>query len=254
MTYRDLYKNKNITMWVDLSTHCNAACPQCHRTNPNGLGKADWLDLRQWSLQQFQQVFPQTVMQNVGSFDFCGTWGDPVMNKDLLEICKYIIDNSKSSININTNGSIRDEEWWWDLGSYCKDRLNVVFAIDGSTQDIHSRYRQLTSLNKILLNMSTVAYTTANCSVFTVLFKHNQDDLTNIARLSKSHGAKRIIYIESNRFENNNKSTFVSNGEQQILEKTTLNRNILDIVCNKYRTLSNDTINELEQVLNVGQH
>ena len=251
MTYNDLYKNKNITMWVDLSTYCNAACPQCHRTNPNGLGKADWLDLRQWSLQQFQQVFPQTVMQNVSSFDFCGTWGDPVMNKDLLDICKYIIDNSESSITINTNGSIRDEEWWWDLGSYCRDRLTAVFAIDGSTQEIHSHYRQSTSLDKVLTNMSAVAYATANCKVFTVLFKHNQDDIINIARLSKSYGAKRITYIESNRFENHNKSIFVTNDREEALEKTTLDRKVLDVVCNKHIPLTNIAIGELEYLLNV---
>lgn len=250
MTYKDLYKNKNITMWVDLSTYCNAACPQCHRTNPNGLGKADWLDLRQWSLQQFQQVFPNNIMQNINAFDFCGTWGDPVMNKDLLEICKYIIDTSESTITINTNGSIRDEDWWWELGSYCKDRLTVVFAIDGSTQDIHSHYRQLTSLDKVLVNMSAVAYATANCKVFTVLFKHNQDDIVNIAKLSKSHGAKRITYIESNRFENIDNTTFVNNGRHQLLERTTLDRNVLDVICNKHIALTNTSIGELEQHLN----
>lgn len=251
MTYKDLYKNKNIIMWVDLSTYCNAACPQCHRTNPNGLGKADWLDLRQWSLQQFQQVFPQTVMQNVSSFDFCGTWGDPVMNKDLLDICKYIIDNSESSITINTNGSIRDEEWWWDLGSYCRDRLTAVFAIDGSTQEIHSHYRQLTSLDKILTNMSVVAYAAANCKVFTVLFKHNQHDIVNIARLSKSYGATRITYSESNRFDNGSKTMFVYNGKEQLLEKTTLNKNILNALCNKNTLLTNPVITEMEHLLNV---
>lgn len=251
MTYNDLYKNKNITMWVDLSTYCNAACPQCHRTNPNGLGKADWLDLRQWSLQQFQQVFPQTVIQNIDAFDFCGTWGDPVMNKDLLEICKHIIDNSESTITINTNGSIRDEEWWWDLGSYCRDRLTVVFAIDGSTQDIHSQYRQLTSLDKILANMSAVAYATANCKVFTVLFKHNQDDIVNIAKVSKSYGAKRITYIESNRFENNDEYVFVNNGRRHSLEKTTLDRRVLNVVCNKNIPLTTVAISELEHLLNV---
>lgn len=250
MTYKDLYKNQNIIMWIDLSTYCNAACPQCHRTNPDGLGKADWLDLRQWSLLQFQQIFPEKNMRNISSFDFCGTWGDPVMSKDLLEICKYIIDNSKSTITINTNGSIRDEDWWWDLAYYCKGRLTVVFAIDGSTQEIHSHYRQLTSLDKILANMSVVAYAAANCKIFTVLFKHNQHDIINIAKLSKSHGGGSITYMESNRFETTDTSTFVNSAGPQVLEKTTLDKRTLQAICNKNLLLNNATISEMEQMLN----
>ena len=30
---------KNLHVFLDVSTYCNAGCPQCHRTNPEGLGK-----------------------------------------------------------------------------------------------------------------------------------------------------------------------------------------------------------------------
>jgi len=35
--YKTLYDTDQISMWLDLSTYCNAACPQCHRTDANGL-------------------------------------------------------------------------------------------------------------------------------------------------------------------------------------------------------------------------
>lgn len=247
MTYNDLFANKNIIMWVDLSTYCNAACPQCHRTNPTTLEKVDWLQLDQWSLDRFITTFPKSIMANISSFDFCGTWGDPIMNKDIMEICKYVIDNSNSLITINTNGSIRDEDWWWELGSYCKERLTIVFAIDGSTQNIHSHYRQNTFLEKILANMSAAAYATANCKVFTVLFKHNQDDIINIAKISKMYGAKTISIIQSNRFELGPKTRFLNN---QTLEKTTLPQTLIDAICNKNLHLTHNTIHDLEQILN----
>jgi len=97
--------------------------------------------------------------------------------------------------------------------------------------------------------MSTVAYASVNYNDLSVLGKHNQDDIINIARLSKSFGAKRITYIESNRFENGGKSEFVNNGVQQVLEKTTLDRALLDVICNKNIPLTNVAIGELEQML-----
>ena len=54
MTYNKLYKDKKLKAWIDLSTYCNAACPQCHRTDPRTSNKVDWLPLIQWSLEEFK--------------------------------------------------------------------------------------------------------------------------------------------------------------------------------------------------------
>ena len=157
MTYRDLYQKRGLIMWLDLSTYCNASCPQCHRTNPDGLGKSDWLELVQWSLADFEKMFSVETMSHIKGFDICGTWGDPMMNKDIFEICSYIIKNSEAKIIINTNGSMRSDEWWWNLSVLCKRRLKVIFTVDGSTQEIHSLYRQNTNLKTILSNIQTLS-------------------------------------------------------------------------------------------------
>ena len=47
-----MYKLKKIDVFLDISTFCNAGCPQCHRTNPDGLEKADWLPLINWSFER----------------------------------------------------------------------------------------------------------------------------------------------------------------------------------------------------------
>ena len=61
--------------WIDLTTYCNAGCPQCHRTNPNGLGKVDWLPLVQWKLEEFKQAWPVESLNTISKFEICGTWG-----------------------------------------------------------------------------------------------------------------------------------------------------------------------------------
>lgn len=110
-----MYKLKKLDVFLEISTFCNAGCPQCHRTNPNGLDKADWLPLVNWSIEQFKKVFPPESMHLYKQMDICGSWGDPVMNKDIFQIIEYITSH-KVWVNMSTNGSIRDEEWWFDLG------------------------------------------------------------------------------------------------------------------------------------------
>lgn len=221
-TYSDLFQDNDLKMWIDLSTYCNAACPQCHRTNPDGLGKAKWLPLIQWSLEDFKKIYPPHLISKVRAFDICGTWGDPVMCKDIAEICYYIIENSKATIAIFTNGSFRNADWWWMLGAKCKDRLVVTFDVDGSTQEIHQLYRQKTNLKLILENMEALSDTPAFIRVFTVIFKHNQHDLYNIAKLVKDNGAYSIYYVASNRFHRKGISTFpfTVNGQEQELVKS----------------------------------
>ena len=53
-----MYKLKKLDVFLEISTFCNAGCPQCHRTNPDGLDKADWLPLVNWSIEQFKKVYP----------------------------------------------------------------------------------------------------------------------------------------------------------------------------------------------------
>ena len=221
--YNTQYEKKKLGMWLDLTTYCNAKCPQCHRTNADGLEKADWLPLIQWSFEEFKNMFPPKTLQHINHFDICGTWGDPIMNKDIFKIVEYIIENSSAHVLINTNGSFRNGDWWWDLGLLGGKRITVMWAVEGVTQEQHSMYRQDTSLELVLENMESFSLAGGLSQVFTVTFKHNEKDLYNIATLVKEHGAEDIFFVQSNRFYENNKFKFIDkSGMEKFLEKTTL--------------------------------
>ena len=156
-----MYRPFELEVFVDLSTLCNAGCPQCHRTSTdNKLKKINWLPLLQWSLEDFQKAFPPDCLDKISQFSICGTWGDPVMNKDIMRIIEYIVKtNPKIFINLDTNGSIRDEQWWWELGLVAGKSLRVIFAVDGTTQEMHEKYRRFTNLDKVLKNMQAISET-----------------------------------------------------------------------------------------------
>ena len=218
------YSNKESVIFFELTTHCNAGCPQCHRTNRDGLGKAEWIPLKQWTLDKFKKAFPPEALDNIKCMEFCGTWGDPMMCKDVFEITEYILNESNANVLFNTNGSIRNPDWWWKFGLLGRERITVMWAIDGVTQDQHSLYRQDTNLQTVLDNMETFTAAGGISQVFTVVFKHNEKDIYNLASLVKEKGAQDIFYVPSNRFKrDSNKFEFIDKvGELKFLEKSSL--------------------------------
>lgn len=200
MTLLEAYHNNKIKINVEISSMCNARCPQCDRTNIQ-TGKAEeWIGEEYWTLDDFRHCFPPDVISHIKKFVICGKNGEPVSNPEFREICGYIIDNSKAKIAVNTNGSLKTEDWWWNLGVKCGDRLTMTFAIDGCTQEMHEHYRVNTDLEKILNNMNTLAATPANIETFTVLFKHNIDHYEEIKQMCLDNGSTHHKHIESTRF------------------------------------------------------
>ena len=188
------------TVDIAITNYCNARCPQCHSTNPNGLGAMDWLPMTSWSLEDFTKMFPKESLDDIEEYSFCGTWGDPMMAKDIEKICHYIMDNSKAKILITTNGSIRDEDFYWRLGVRCGTRLSIVFDIDGTTEEMHQKYRRGASLEKVLKNMNTLSQTPATALSQSIIFKHNQDYKKDISKLAKDNGSENHEFCNSNRF------------------------------------------------------
>lgn len=213
--------DKSLVAWVDLSTYCNAACPQCHRTDLNGLDKVDWLPLTQWTLQEFIEAFPLKDIRKYKRFEICGTWGDPLMCKDILEICKYIVENSNAWIQLNTNAGMRDEEFYWDLGILTRNRMQLIFDIEGITQEMHSHYRRKVELEKVKSNIQNFTAAGGNALAHVIVFKHNENHLYEI--LDMCYNELQVtdhIIQPSNRFHKEGKQIFIDeNGNEAILEE-----------------------------------
>lgn len=217
------YVNRDLVAWIDLSTYCNAGCPQCHRTNPNGLNKVDWLPLVQWSIEEFKQAFSPEDMKSIKRFEICGTWGDPFMAKDIFEISKYIIENSRSRIQINTNGGMRDDEFWWEYGLLTRGRAQVIFDIEGINQEMHSHYRRKVDFEKLKSHVQNFTAAGGNAMAHVILFKHNEDYVEQIIDMCYNElGFNDHIIQASNRFFNGSQEKFIDeNGDEFILEEAT---------------------------------
>ena len=217
--------SKGLTAWLDLSTYCNAGCPQCHRTSLDGLGKMDWLPLVQWTLEEFKIVYPVDSLLKHERFEICGTWGDPCMNKDIFEIVQYIIDNTVTAkVQINTNAGMRKPDWWKALGEMGGSRLEMWFDVDGITQEMHSLYRQKVDLDIVKENVRAYCTTAGYASAHVIVFKHNQDHLYEIRDMIRQLGVQgKILFELSNRFYKGPTHTFTNaDGIEQQLEQATI--------------------------------
>ena len=217
----DLLEKGELKMWLDISTYCNAGCPACHRTDRfrGGLHHEKWLPMVQWTLEQFKKAYSIDFIKQIKSWEICGTFGDPVMNKDLYEIVEYISTNSDTKVNIDTNGSIRNAAWWTKLGKL--PRVEVDFAVEGNTQEMQNYYRRKTNLYKILANMKAFTDAGGRANVFCVIHKHNQNHLFEIEALCKEYGAQYFNWYESNRFYHGPRVHFMDeNGNQDYLEQS----------------------------------
>ena len=220
----------NKLKWLDSNIHevtlaitnkCNAGCPQCHRTNPDGLKPVHWLPDQDWTLEQFKNAFPLEDLRKIDYLQFCGTWGDPVMNKDIFEMCEWIKSSATDeqdcpTINIVTNGSMRDPDWWWELGATIGKKLEVHFAVDGITEEMHQKYRRRASLKRVLDNMEAIGNTMARVHAQTIVFKHNEEYMDEIHDLCKTHGAISTTFITSDRFKMDSTQQFgnMGNGDR----------------------------------------
>ena len=196
---------------LELTDRCNAKCPMCTRTNPNGLGDSDLVKNVELTIDDIKKL-PQSFER----INYCGNHGDPVIAKDFLEIVKYFEGSYQT---IHTNGSLRTEEFWKELGSI--KNIEVTFGIDGSTQEIHEMYRRGTQLNKILSNAKAFIDAGGKAIWQMIIFKHNENDVDNAKHLSEEYGFSEFESLHTRRFYTEDSFKYTYKDKEYVLEKAT---------------------------------
>jgi MoaA/NifB/PqqE/SkfB family radical SAM enzyme len=171
----------------------------CSRNNHGGQDNP-WLEINNWSIVDYKTIISTEVINQVESIFFCGNFGDPCMNKDLLEMCEYTrLINPNVNIRIHTNGGIQNEEWWTKLAEVLGENSTVIFAIDG-LDDTNHLYRIGVNYNKLMKNVKSFITAGGNASWAFIEFKHNQHQKNECESLSKTLGFRTFSHKQSSRF------------------------------------------------------
>jgi hypothetical protein len=190
--------NELKSVHLEITNRCQASCPMCPRNIHGGI-ENPLLPINDWSLEDFVKIFPVDVLAQLKIINFCGNFGDPLLNNDLINMCEYVKSNAPLiQIDIHTNGSLRSTSWWKKLRHALPDNHNVIFAIDGLA-DTHSLYRVGTSYDLILRNAKTFIEAGGITEWHFIRFKHNEHQVGDAEILSKELGFKQFTMKTSRR-------------------------------------------------------
>ena len=187
------------TVQVEITNRCQASCPMCLRNIHGGIDNPN-LILTDWTLEMFQNLFNEQVLNQVTCINFCGDYGDPIINSNLLEMCQYA-STKKSSLEIviNTNGSAQTVHWWRSLAVALPKNHRVVFALDGLV-DTHSLYRIGTNYDTIIRNARAFIDSGGNAEWMFIRFKHNEHQVNEARDISSNLGFTKFSTKDSKRF------------------------------------------------------
>jgi MoaA/NifB/PqqE/SkfB family radical SAM enzyme len=136
----------------------------------------------------FDAFFPKEVAAQLQIASFSGNIGEPAMNKDLLNILRWFRkQNPNVFLEVYTNGSVQQEQWWKELGKIIGTNGNVIFALDG-LEDTNHIYRIAVKWHKLIENAKAYISTGATSTWQFIPFKHNQHQVELAEQMSRELG------------------------------------------------------------------
>jgi len=196
--------NELKTVHLEISTRCQASCPMCPRNWHGGLTNP-YLQIADWTYDDFVKIFNQEVLDQIITIYFCGNYGDPIMNDDLINMCRYVKENAPHmDLRIHTNGGARSKRWWQALTQSLPENHAVIFALDG-LEDTHSLYRIGTKYENVIRNAEYFISEGGKAEWVFIKFKHNEHQVQEAELRSKKLGFARFTVKNTTRFIGENK-------------------------------------------------
>lgn len=188
------------TLEIELSTKCNAACPQCSR---NYFGAYTWPTLSRLNLdfETLKSRFPIEFLKSLKKIRLFGTYGDPCMHKEFLDIISWLTEHTSAQIIISTNGGLRSTSWWKKLATILRPQDKVIFCVDG-LEDTNHLYRKNTKFKKIVDNIKSFNRSGGKSLWHFIVFKHNQHQVKEAEEYSKNIGCEAFAIKKTARFIN----------------------------------------------------
>ena len=184
---------------IELTSRCNASCPQCVR---NDYGGSTWPTLPLVDIDLDTLIKSLTpIASQLEHVKLCGTYGDPCIYKHLTSVIDWLHQNSSCKITINTNAGMHTPAWWTRLANHLSDQDKVYFGIDG-LEDTHHLHRKGTNFKKIIKNLQAFNQAGGRSIWSFIVFEHNQHQVDAAQSLSQELGCEQFAWKSTSRFVN----------------------------------------------------
>ena len=162
---------KNIQ--IEISNRCNLKCPMCPRGQNRAIRQNNDIDITYFKniLSELQH---DTKIQ-------LWNYGEPFFHKQIFKLIQSI-PKKFSECSISTNGHFMTKELAKNI---IKSGITeIIFAIDGLTQETYQKYRINGSLSKVLQNLKIFTDLNINSDTKTTIqfiaFKHNLHEIPRL--------------------------------------------------------------------------
>lgn len=183
------------TVEFDLNTVCNSYCPPCHRyTIQDGeLFHNPYVKLNSnLDLSVIERVFENKRLTNDCFVDLVGLVGEPIAHPNFMDIVDIIYKHKpNAAINLHTNGGLRTEKFFYDLGKKFNKHSWIKFSIDG-LEDTNGIYRIGVDYNKVIKNMQAFINGGGRAIWKFVTFKWNEHQVEQAKALAEQYGCYKF--------------------------------------------------------------
>lgn len=184
-----------------ITTHCQAACRSCPRTDPDSGTTASWLKVEHMPYEVFSNIIDSSQIINESAFHaiFCGEYGDPMMHPEITKFIDKAFEQFHT-IEINTNGGLRKPEWYEMIAKKYKDNLQINFGIDGTDHETNWKYRTGVDWERAMNNMLAFHKHGGIATWHFLVFEWNWHQLPEVERISKDNGLGVMYKINNRRW------------------------------------------------------
>jgi MoaA/NifB/PqqE/SkfB family radical SAM enzyme len=185
---------------LELTTHCDAHCPQCSRFTLDGRLNP-FLTLEHLDLDLMINNLQLDKLSNLNRVWIDGEKGEAIMHPNLLKLLDaFELMDCPPEVNLVTNGHGRPTQWWQDLAKKYNN-LIVTFSIDGLS-DTYNLYKVGLDY-KTTINNATYFIQAGGKAVWKYIrFRHNQHQVEEARAVAQSMGFYEftVINCDSSRF------------------------------------------------------
>jgi MoaA/NifB/PqqE/SkfB family radical SAM enzyme len=186
---------------IEITSYCNAACPQCPRNNL-GVGINPYMPLTHLSRTVIDQAFDRELCQRLRQIFFCGSYGDPIMHPDFLDILRDFRNKSPTLwLYIHTNGGVHDPEYWAEIACIMNGHGQIDFGIDGLEDTLHL-YRKNVKYKTAIANAQAFITAGGRAQWNFIVFKHNEHQVEQVQKLGRDMGFHNVLIRNTGRFLN----------------------------------------------------
>jgi len=175
----------------EIASTCNAVCPVCIRRQHGRISEF----MQQFRTTEEVKRILDGIVGQLNHIQFCGNYGDPMTNPEILGICEWIrSQNEHVSMRISTNGGIGNPKHYKRLGQL---GVHLIWGIDGASKEVNELHRVRVDYNKVMRNMDEYISDIKDGTYHEwqyIVWQENAHELEDAVKVAYEKGIK-VFYI-----------------------------------------------------------